>query len=109
MDSIINTIFLLSAFVPLILGLGYLFRPKKMKKLQAWFRKKIEKMDTRVYKHRRAMGFGMVSLGLMMIYTYFQPIWIYNMFVIARVVMGVLFPEAFQDVQQVQATPMVCI
>lgn len=109
MDSIINTIFLLSAFVPLTFGLGYLFRPKKVKKFQAGVRKRLEKVENRLYKRHRFFGLCFTTMGLMIVYTYFQPIWIYNMFVIARVVMGVLFPEAFQDVQQVQATPMVCI
>jgi len=104
----INTIFLLSSLVPFAVGMGYILKPKKMKKLQAWFRKKIEKFETHVYKRHRVVGLGFVAMGLMMVYTYFQPIWVYNMFVISRVVMGVFFPEMFQ-VQQVDVTPMVCI
>lgn len=104
----INSIFLITALIPFFVGIGYLFKPKTMKKVQGWFRKKIDKLDRYAYKRHRFVGFMFTAVGLMMIYTYFQPVWIYNVFVVARVVMSVLFPDVFQ-IQQVDATPMVCI
>jgi len=91
------------------LGLGYVLAPRKMKKTQAWFRKKLEKIEVRCYKSHRTVGLGFLALGSVMIFTYFQPVWIYNMFVAARMVMGVFFPETFNEFQQVEAVPMVCI
>lgn len=105
----ISTLFLVMALIPMSLGLGFILAPRKMKKTQAWFRKRLEKVEVRFYKAHRKVGLGFLGLGCLMLFTYFQPIWIYNMFVAARIVMGVLFPETFQEFQQVQAVPMVCI
>ena len=76
---------------------------------RASFRKRLEKIEVRFYKSHRAVGLGFLALGSVMIFTYFQPIWLYNMFVAARIVMGIFFPEVFNDFQQVEAIPMVCI
>ncbi len=105
----ISTLFLVLALIPMSAGLGYILTPRKMKKMQAWFRKKLEKVEARFYKAHRKVGLGFLALGSLMLFTYFQPIWIYNLFVAARIVMGVFFPEAFQDFQPVEAIPMVCI
>ncbi|HSA60417.1 MAG TPA: hypothetical protein VLJ37_12125 [bacterium] len=105
----ISTLFLVIALFPVMIGLGYILTPRKMKKIQAWFRKRLEKVEVRFYKAHRKVGLGFLGLGCLMLFTYFQPIWIYNMFVAARIVMGVFFPEAFQEFQPVQAIPMVCI
>ena len=105
----ISTFFLVMALIPMTAGLGYILAPRKMKKMQAWFRKRLEKVETRFYKSHRTVGLGFMALGSVMLFTYFQPVWIYNMFIAARIVMGVFFPEAFQEFQPVEATPMVCI
>jgi len=105
-----NTLFFIVALTPIIVGLGFILRPKKMKKLQAWSRKKLEKFENRLLKSHKKVGFAFVFLGLAMVYTYFHPVWVYNMFVAARVVIGVFFPEMMPaDFQPVEATPMVCI
>ncbi len=105
----INTLFLLFALGPIVLGLGFILKPRKMKKIQAWFRKKMERFEMKLFKAHKKVGTCFVLMGFLMVYTYFQPIWIYHMFLVARIVMGVLFPGAFEQVQQVEATPMVCI
>jgi uncharacterized protein YjeT (DUF2065 family) len=105
-----NTLFFVVAISPIVVGLGYILKPKKMKKVQAWFRKKAEKFENRLLKSHKKVGFAFVALGMVMVYTYFQPIWVYNMVVAARVVIGVFFPEMMPaDFQPVEATPMVCI
>ena len=109
MENMINTIFLFSGLFPLALGLGYFFKPSKILKMQTWFRKRLEKFEKRLCKRHRKVGVCFTLIGLFVIYTYFQPVWIYDMFVIARYVMGVIFPQAFEQVRQVSATPMVCI
>jgi hypothetical protein len=105
----IHTLFLGLALAPMVIGLGYILKPRMMKKVQAWFRKRMEKVEVRFYKSHRAVGLGFMAMGSLMLFTYFQPIWVYNLFVAARIVMGVFFPEAFQDFQPVEAIPMVCI
>lgn len=105
----INTLFFGIALFPILLGLGFILKPRKMKKIQAWFRKKLERFELFIFKSHKKVGVGFVLMGLLMVYTYFQPVWIYNMFMIARVVMGVVFPDMMDQVQQVEATPMVCI
>jgi hypothetical protein len=105
----INTIFFGMALFPILLGLAFILKPRKMKKIQAWFRKKLERFEMAVFKAHKKVGVCFVLVGVVMVYTYFQPVWIYNMFLIARVVMGMVFPEMMDQVQQVEATPMVCI
>lgn len=106
----INTLFFIVALTPIFIGLGFILKPKKMKKMQAWLRKKVEKVENRLLKSHKKVGFAFVFLGMVMVYTYFQPIWVYNMFIAARVVMGVFFPTMMPaDFQPVEATPMVCI
>lgn len=105
----INTIFLLSSLIPLTIGLGYLFGPRKVLKIQTWFRKKQARFEKRLFKQHRMVGVGFTLIGLFVVYTYFQPVWIYDMFVVARYVVGLIFPEVFEQVRQVSATPMVCI
>lgn len=105
----INTIFLMSGLFPLAIGVGYFFKPRKILKVQTWFRKKQEKFEKRLYKQHRKVGVCFALLGLFIVYTYFQPIWIYDMFVVARYFVDLLFPEVFEQVRQVSAMPMVCI
>ena len=105
----INTVFFIVALTPIVVGLGFLLKPRKMKKLQAWFRKRMEKFEVLLFKSHKKVGVAFVLMGMVMVYTYFQPIWVYNMFVAARVVMGVFFPEMMPEFQPVEATPMVCI
>jgi uncharacterized protein YjeT (DUF2065 family) len=105
----ISTLFLAMALTPMVIGLGYILKPRMMKRAQAWFRKRLEKVEARFYKSHRAVGLGFMALGSLMLFTYFQPVWVYNLFVAARIVMGIFFPETFQEFQQVEAVPMVCI
>lgn len=105
----INTLFLVAGLIPMGIGLGYILKPRKMKRMQAWYRKKLERLEIRTFKAHRKVGLAFMALGTLMLFTYFQPVWIYNMFIAARIVMGVLFPEVFQEFQPVQAIPMVCI
>ena len=105
----INTLFFIMALSPMIAGLGFILKPRKMKKMQSWFRKKMERFETVLFKAHKKVGVAFVLLGMVMVYTYFQPIWVYNMFVAAQVVMGVFFPDMMPDFQPVEATPMICI
>lgn len=105
----IDTIFLLSSLFPLAIGVGYFFKPRKILKIQALFRKRLERFEKRLYKQRRKVGLCFTLLGFFIVYTYFHPVWIYDMFVVARYIVGLVFPEVFEQVRQVSVTPMVCI
>jgi hypothetical protein len=105
----INTLFFVFAIFPIAVGMGFILKPRKMKRIQAWFRKRMERFENSLFKAHKKVGLVFVLMGMLMVYTYFQPVWVYNMFVAARLVMGVLFPDMMQNFQQVEATPMVCI
>lgn len=105
----INTIFLMSSLIPLAIGAAFFFRPRKVLKIQAKFRKRLEKAEKRLHKEHRKVGLCFGVMGAFIIYTYFQPIWIYSAFYVARVMMGLFFPEMFEPVQQVEALPTVFI
>lgn len=92
----INTIFLFWGMLPVAVGLGFIFRPRKMVRMQTRFRKRMERMEKRFYKAHRATGLGLVLAGLVLLLTYFHPVWIYNMFLVARVVIGLFFPHLFE-------------
>lgn len=92
----IDTIFLFWGLIPLTIGFGLIFRPKAVSKAQVKFRKRIERMEKRFFKAHRETGLSFVLLGVVLILTYFHPVWIYNMFVVARLLAGLFFPHLFQ-------------
>lgn len=102
----INTIFLVWGLIPVAMGIGFIFRPRRMLKAQTNFRKRMEKMEKKLFKAHRATGLGFVLVGLILLLTYFHPVWIYNMFLVARVVIGLLFPHLFEPTI-VQTVPTV--
>lgn len=104
-----NTIFLFGGIFPLVTGVAYLFKPRKMLKIQTWLRKRQERLEKRLYKRHRVVGVCLTLLGLFVVCTCFQPVWIYDMFMIARYFVELMFPQVFEQMQQVSVTPMVCI
>ncbi len=104
----IGTLFLMFAAVPFTLGIGYLFRPRKMARIQSRYYKRLERAQKWFIKSHRLVGLGFVSMGFMVILTYFNPVWLYNAILVVRVVSGIFFPQVFEPTQ-VEAIPMVCI
>ncbi|MBI3540783.1 MAG: hypothetical protein HY073_01370 [Deltaproteobacteria bacterium] len=91
----INTIILIWGFIPMAVGLGFFFRPKKMVAAQTRFRKKAEKFEKRLYKAHRSTGLGFILVSLVFLLSAFHPVWIYNCFVVGRIITGVFFPSLF--------------
>ncbi len=104
-----NTIFLVSGLTPMVIGIGFLFRPRRMSRLQSRFRKRLERLERRLRRAHRVTGLAFLSVGFVMLLTYFYPVWVFNLFVVVRMVMGVFFPEMFEAIRPVDTTPMVCI
>ena len=92
----INTLFLTWGLIPILTGLGLIFRPRTVSRLQTQFRKKMEKMEKRLLKAHRATGLAFLILGSVLILSWFHPIWIYNAFLVVRIALGAFFPELFQ-------------
>lgn len=91
----VNTLFLFWGLIPVALGLGFIFRPRKMVRAQAKFRKRMEQLEKKLLKTHRTTGLALVLSGLVLILSYFHPVWIYNVFVVARLIAGLLFPGHF--------------
>ena len=105
----INTIVLLWGLIPLTIGFSFIFRPKRMLSAQVSFRKRVERFEKRLFKAHRATGLAFVLLGLVLILTWFHPVWIYNMFLLARVVAGLFFPQFFRSHGVAQIVPTLWI
>ena len=105
----VDTLFLMSGFVPLLIGLGLIFRPKKMMRVQAKFRKRMEKFEKQLYKAHRATGLGFLLLAVIILLNYFHPIWIFNLFLVTRLVAGLFFPQFFLQPTTTYIIPTVWI
>jgi fatty acid desaturase len=105
----IDAMMLIWGLIPVTIGFGFIFRPRKMAKAQARFRKRIENFEKKLFKAHRATGLAILLLGVMMVLTWFHPVWIYNLFVVARVLAGLFFPQLFQPSHVAQIIPTVWI
>ena len=94
--------------IPLTLGVGFLFHPRKVIQAQTRFRKRMEKFEKKLYKNYRATGLAFVLLAVIFLLTTFYPVWIFNLFLTTRIVVGLIFPHLFTPVI-VQATSLVYI
>ena len=92
----VNTVILIWGLIPLTIGFCYIFRPRRIAKAQAAFRKRAERMEKKLLKAHRATGLALVLMGLVMVLSWFHPVWIYNLFLVARVIAGLFFPQLFQ-------------
>lgn len=91
-----NTLFFFWGLIPLTLGFGFIFRPKAVLKAHRAFEKRRGRLEKRLFRAHRATGLAFVLLGLVMFLSWFHPVWIYNLFVMARILVALFFPTAFQ-------------
>lgn len=97
-----NLLCLTVGLIPLILGYHYIFKPRKMARVQTRFRKRIEKLEKRLIKAHRVTGLSYVLVGTVLLLTFFHPAWIYNGFLITRLALGFFFPNFFAPLSNVQ-------
>ncbi len=90
-----QALFFVWTLIPFSIGLGFLMRPKTMLKLQKKFRKRAESFEKRLFKAHRTTGLAFILVGLVFFLSAFYPVWIFNAFVVARLVTGFLFPHLF--------------
>lgn len=102
----LNTFIFLWGLIPITLGMGFLFRPKKVARAQTRFRKRMEKMERRLFKAHRATGLAFILLGQILLLSWYYPVWIYHAFLLCRIVVGFLFPHLFPP-QGIQAVAQV--
>lgn len=79
--------------LPLMLGIGFIFRPRLMIKLEKGYSKRSKKLQKKLFKANRATGLFLFLIGFVVLLTYFYPIWIYNFFLITRILYLMVFPE----------------
>lgn len=103
-----NFIFLLWGLIPVGVGVGFLMRPRRMVRAQSQFRKKMEKLEKKLYRSHRVTGLCFLLLGTVFLASYFYPVWIFKMFLVGRIILGALFPELFRS-QAVAIVPTVWI
>lgn len=84
-----------------MMGLGFVFRPRMMMWLNKAYLARVKRLEKRLFKAHRATGLLMINVGLVILLTYFYPVWIYNCFLITRVVAGVFFPSLFEPARSV--------
>lgn len=105
----VSALILTWGFLPVVLGFGFIFRPRLMAKLQRAYAKKAQKIQKKFLKAHRATGLFFINVGVLILLTAFYPVWIFNGFLLARIVVGFLFPSLFQATQTVAIVPTVWI
>lgn len=88
-----DLIFLLWGLIPVALGIGLIYKPRQVLKAQASFRKRMERLEKRFFKAHQATGLFFILIGLVMILSWFHPVWIYNAIVMARILSGDIFVQ----------------
>lgn len=105
----LNSFVLMIGFIPLLTGLGLIFRPKQVAKAQVKFRKRMEKFEKRFFKAHRSAGLGFILGSLVFLMSYFHPVWIFNSFLVVRLVSGLFFPQLYQHTNAVKIVPTMWI
>lgn len=78
--------------LPLMLGIGFIFRPRLMMKLGNGYSKRLKRLQKKLFKAHRATGLFLFLVGFVILLTYFYPVWIYNFFLVTRVLYLMVFP-----------------
>lgn len=103
----IDALFLAWGLVPLTIGFGFIFSPKMVLKAHKKFEKRRQAMTKKFFKAHRATGLAFVLLGVVMLLTWLHPVWIYNLFILARIVTTLVSGGALQH--QASVIPTVWI
>ena len=85
----------------MFLGFGFLFRPRQMARLHRAYAARIRRLQGRFVKAHRATGLLFLNASAVILLTWFYPVWIFNCFLIARVVAGAVFPSHFAPLHNV--------
>ncbi len=99
-----NTLILTWGLLPMFLGIGFVFKPELIARLEKAYAKQARRFQTRFFKAHRATGLGLILASVVILLSWFYPVWIFNCFLIARVVVGALFPSHFPPLQ---GTPII--
>ncbi|MBI2081990.1 MAG: hypothetical protein HYT76_00325 [Deltaproteobacteria bacterium] len=79
--------------LPLTWGMGLIFHPRWTLKLQKKYAKLPKRLQKKISKAHRASGLFLFLVGFVILLTYFYPVWIYNFFLVTRVLYLMVFPE----------------
>ncbi len=93
----------------MVFGLGFIFRPKSVARLAKSYHSRAQRVQKKLIKANRATGLFFILIGQVLLLSWFHPVWIYNCFVVARVIAGVLFPSMFVPAQTAAVIPTVWI
>lgn len=105
----INALLLSWGILPLAMGFGFLFRPRLMMRLEKSYARQAQRFQKRFFKAHRATGLFLILVGFVMILSIVYPVWIFNGFLLARLIAGALFPQMFIPTQTAIVIPTVWI
>lgn len=91
-----DTVFLFWGLAPLLMGIGFIFRPNFMVRLEGAYSRRMKMIQGKFFKAHRATGLFFVLVGAVLLLSYFYPVWIYDCFLIARVIAGAVLPQLFE-------------
>ena len=83
---------LIVGLVPIIFGYYYLFKPRKMARLQTKFRKRLEKAEKRLIRAHRVTGLAYVLAGTLIIMFFVHPLFFYNIGFVYGFLSQYIFP-----------------
>ena len=95
-----DLIFLTWGLIPVGMGLGFIFTPRLIASLEKAYTRRARAFQRRLLKAHRTTGLFLLLVGVVVLTSYFDPTWIYNTFLVARLAMGVFFPQFFQVTTQ---------
>lgn len=88
--------------IPIWIGFRFYFTPQKVKRAQVRFRRRIERLERRLYRAHRATGLVFMMIGTLVLVAYFQPVTVYYFFYYSHQLLTALFPQWMQPTQVVQ-------
>lgn len=89
-------LFLLTwGLTPLLLGIGFIFRPRLMASLEKVYATRARSVQKRLFKAHRATGLFLVLTGMILLLSFFDPAWFYRFCYMAGYMAGMMFPGLF--------------
>lgn len=90
-----DLILLTWGLTPLLLGVGFIFTPGLMARLEKAYARQAQRAQKRLFKAHRATGLFLVLAGMILLLSFFDSAWFYRFCYMAGYMAGMMFPGLF--------------
>ena len=101
----VSALFLTWGLVPLLMGIGFIFTPRLMARLERAYDRRARRFQKRLFKARRTTGLSLVLVGMILLFSFMDPGWFYRLCYMAGFMAGTLFPGLFISTPPPPAVP----